>query len=92
MEEGRSYFKTLTGKPIGKIPLGRSRRRWEDNIRMDLTEIGVNTRNLVDSAQNRNYWRVLVNVVMDLRILRAMELVISTIRHGCPRKKYIGLK
>ena len=40
MEEGRSAFKILTGKPTGKIPLGRPRRRWEDNIRMDLEEIG----------------------------------------------------
>ena len=39
MEEGRSAFKTLTGKPTGKMPLGRPRRRWEDNIRMDLEEI-----------------------------------------------------
>ena len=45
MEEGRSAFKILTGKPTGKIPLGRSRLRREDNIRMDLKEIGINTRN-----------------------------------------------
>ena len=42
MEEGRSAFKILTGKPTGKRPLGRPRRRWEDNIRMDLEEIDVN--------------------------------------------------
>ena len=45
MKEGRSAFKILTGKPTGKRPLGRPRRRWEDNIRMDLEEIGINTRN-----------------------------------------------
>ena len=45
MEEERSPFKILTGKPTGKRPLGRPRRRWEDNIRMDLEEIGINTRN-----------------------------------------------
>ena len=45
MEEGRSPFKILTGKPSGKRPLGRPRRRCEDNIRRDLKEIGVNTRN-----------------------------------------------
>ena len=45
MEEGRSAFKILTGKPTGKKPLGRPRQRWEDNIRMDLIEIGNNTRN-----------------------------------------------
>ena len=50
MEEGRSAFKILTSKPIGKRPLGRPRRRWEDNIRMDLKEIGIDTRNVVNSA------------------------------------------
>ena len=45
MEEGRSAFKILAGKPTGKRPLERPRRRWEDNIRMDLKEIGINTRN-----------------------------------------------
>ena len=48
MEEGRSAFKMLTGKPTGRRPLGRSMRRWEDNIRMDLKEIGINKRNWVD--------------------------------------------
>ena len=50
MEEGRSAFKILTGKPTGKRPLGRPRRGWEDNIRMDLKEIGIKTKNWVDSA------------------------------------------
>ena len=52
MEEGRSAFIILTGrpKPTGKRPLGRSRCRWEDNIRMDLEEIGINVRNWVDSG------------------------------------------
>jgi hypothetical protein len=50
MEEIRSVLKILIGKPIGKRPLGRPRRRWEDNIRMNLKEIGINTRNWVDSA------------------------------------------
>ena len=45
MEEGRSAFKILTGTPAGKSPLGRPRHRWEDNIRMDLKEIGIITRN-----------------------------------------------
>ena len=48
MEEGRSAFKILTGKPTGKRPLGKPRRRLEENIRMDLKEIGINTRNWVD--------------------------------------------
>ena len=67
MEEGRSAFKTVTGKPTGKRPLGTPRRRWDDNIRMDLKEVGINTKNLVDSAQDRDYWRALVNVGLNLR-------------------------
>ena len=51
MEEGKSAFKILTGKPAGKRPLGRPRRRRKDNIRMDLEEIGINAGNWVDSAQ-----------------------------------------
>ena len=68
MEESRSAYKMLTGKPTGKRPLGRPKRRWEDNIRMDLEEIGFNAGNWVDSAQDRNYWRALVNGVLNLRV------------------------
>ena len=68
-------FKILTGKPTGKRPLERPRRRWEDNIRMDPKEIGINTRNWVDSAQDRDYWRALVNAALNLRVPYAMELV-----------------
>ena len=68
MEESRSAFKLLTGKPTGKRPLGRPRHRWEDNIRMDLEEIGINAGNWVDSAQDRDYWRALVNVALNLRV------------------------
>ena len=53
MEEGRSALKILTGKHIGRRRLERPRHRWEDNIRIYLKEIGINTRNLVDSAQNK---------------------------------------
>ena len=51
-------FKILTGKPIGKRPLGTPRRRWEDNIRMDLEERGINTGIWVDSALDTDFWRV----------------------------------
>ena len=68
MENGMRAFKILTGKTTGKIPLGRPRRRWEDNIRMDLEEICTNAGNLVDSAQNRDYWRALVNAALYLRV------------------------
>ena len=57
MEEGRRSFKILTGTPAGKRPLGRPRHRWEENIRMDLKEIGINTRKWVNLAQDRDYWR-----------------------------------
>ena len=68
MEEGRSAFEILTGKPTAKIPLGRPRRRCEDNIRMDLEEVGINAGNWVDSTQDRNYWRALVNAALNLRV------------------------
>ena len=67
-DEGRSFCKILTGKPVGKRPLGRPRRRWEDNIRMNPKEIGINAANLVDSAQDRNYWKALVNAALNLRV------------------------
>ena len=56
IEESRRPFKSLTGKPTGKRPLGRPRRRWEDIIGTNIKEIGINTRNWVDSAQDRDYW------------------------------------
>jgi hypothetical protein len=58
----------LTGKPTGKRPLGRPRHIWEDNITMNLKEICIYTRNLVDLAQDRNYW-ILVNVSLNLWVL-----------------------
>ena len=64
MEKGRITLKILTGKPTGKRLLGRPRRRWEDNIRVDLEDAG----NWVDSAQDRNYWRALVNAALNLRV------------------------
>ena len=67
MEEGRNAFKILTGKLTGKRPLGRPRRRWEDNIRVDLKEVGIDRRNWVDSAQDSDYWRALMNAAMNLQ-------------------------
>ena len=63
MKESRSPFKILTGTPAGKRLLGRARRRWED-----LEEIGVNAGNWVDSAQDRDYWKALVNAALNLRV------------------------
>ena len=68
MEEGRSALKILTGKPTGKRPLGRPRRRWEDNIRINLQKIGINAGNLLDSAQDRYYWRAFVYGTLNIRV------------------------
>ena len=68
MEEGRSAFGILTGQPTGKRPLGRPRRRSEVNIGMVLKEIGINTRNWVDSAQDLDYRRALGNAALNFRI------------------------
>ena len=59
MEEGRSAFTILIPKPTEKRPSVRPRRRWGDNFGMDLRRIGINKKNWVTSAQNRDYWRVL---------------------------------
>ena len=67
MEESRSAFNNLTGNPTGKRHLERPRRRWEDNIRVHLEKIDINVGNWVDSAQDRNYWRALVNAALNLR-------------------------
>ena len=64
----------LTVVPRGKRPLGRPRCIWEDNITMDFREIGINTRNWVDLAQDRNYWRALVNAALKLCVSQAEEL------------------
>ena len=55
-------------EPEGKRPLGKLRRRWEDNIKMDLQEVGCRSMNWIDLAQNRDKWRALVNAVMKLRV------------------------
>ena len=68
MEEGRSALKILVGKPTRQRPLGRLRRRWENNIKMDLKDIFVNTRNLDDSVENRDYWLAFVNEAIILRV------------------------
>ena len=68
MEEGRSALKIATDKPAGKRLLGRPNSIWEENIKIDFKEIGINTRNWVDTAQDRDYWRVLVNAELNPRV------------------------
>jgi hypothetical protein len=69
MGEERKVYKVLVGKPEGKRPLGRPRRRWEDGIQMDLREIGWGSVEWIQLAQDRGRWRALVNNVMNLRVL-----------------------
>jgi hypothetical protein len=69
MGEEKNVYNVLVGKPEGKRPLGRPRRRWEDGIRMDLREIGWGSVEWIQWAQDRGRWRNLVNMVMKLRVL-----------------------
>jgi hypothetical protein len=68
MGEKRNTYRLLVGKPEGKRPLGRPRRRWVDNIRMDLGEVGWSDVNWIGVAQDKNRWRALVNSVLNLRV------------------------
>jgi hypothetical protein len=65
---GRGVYRVLVGKPERKRPLGRPRRRWEDNIKLDLQEVGCGGMDWIELAQDRDRWRALVNAVMDLRV------------------------
>jgi len=66
--EGRGVYRVLVGKPGGKRPLGRPRRRWEGNIKMGLQEVGCGDRDWIGLAQDRDRWWTLVNTVMNLRV------------------------
>jgi hypothetical protein len=68
MGEKRNVYRLLAGKPEGKRPLGRPGRRWIDNIKMYLLEIGLNVVDWIGLAQDRYRWRALVNSVMNLRV------------------------
>jgi hypothetical protein len=69
MGEERKMYRVLMGKPEGKIPLGRPRSRWENGIRMDVRGIGWGSVDWIQMAQDRGWWRNLVNAVMNLRVL-----------------------
>jgi hypothetical protein len=69
MGEGRGAYRVLVGRPEGRRPLGRLRRRWEDNIQMDLQKVEWGCMDWIDMAQDRDRWRALVSAVMNLRAL-----------------------
>jgi hypothetical protein len=68
MGERRGAYRALVGKPEGRRPLGRPRRRWKDNIKMDFREVGWGGMDWINLAQDRDRWRTLVNAVMNLRV------------------------
>ena len=71
---GRGVHRVLVGRPEGKRPLGRPRRRWEDNIRMDLQEVGGGCGDWMELAEDRDRWRALVSTVMNLRVPKMREI------------------
>jgi hypothetical protein len=68
MGEGRGVYRGLVGKAEEKRPLGRPRRRWEDNIKMDLEEVGCGVMDWIELAQDRDSWRALVNAAVNLLV------------------------
>jgi len=68
MGERRGIYRVLVGKREGKRPLGRPRRRWEDNIKIELQEVGFGDKDWIDLAQDRDRWRAFVSAVMNLRV------------------------
>jgi hypothetical protein len=68
MGEGRGVYRVLVGRPKGRRPLGRPRRRWKDNIKLNLRETEINGANWIRLAQDRVQWRAFVNMIMNLRV------------------------
>jgi hypothetical protein len=76
MGEGKSVYRIFVVRPEGKRPLGRPRRTWEDNIKMDLRERGIDEANWIQLAQDRVQWRPFVNTVMNLRVLYRKKAIL----------------
>jgi hypothetical protein len=72
MGEKMNAYRIMVGNPEGKRPLGRKRRRWVDNIKMELREIGWDGMDWIDLAQDRDHWRALVRAVMNLRVHKTL--------------------
>ena len=73
MGERRGVYRILVGKPEGKRPLGRPKRRWEDNIKMDLQEVGCGGVDWIELVQDKDRWRARVTAVMNLRVLQNVQ-------------------
>jgi hypothetical protein len=84
--EKRNAYRILVGKPEGKRPLGRPRRRWVDNIKIDLREIGWDGTDWIDLSQDRDKWRALVNTMMNLRVSQNAGKFLS----GCTIGSFSG--
>ena len=82
MGQGRVVYRVLVGKPEGKRPLGRPRRRWEDNIKMDLQKVGAVSGDWMKLAKDRDRWRALVSMVMNLRVPRIAGNFLTSCRSG----------
>jgi hypothetical protein len=85
-------YRVLVGKPEGKRPLGRTRRRWEDEIRVDLRESGGGSVDWIQVAQDRDRWRALVNTVMNLRVLASRSQLVIFHLIFTVDNRYIFLK
>ncbi|KAJ4438366.1 hypothetical protein ANN_14308 [Periplaneta americana] len=83
MGESRNAYRVLVGRPEGKRPFGMPRRRWEDNIKMDLKEVGYDGRDWIDLAQDRDQWRAYVRAVMNLRTKSARSLIMDEENPTC---------
>jgi hypothetical protein len=77
MGERRKVYEVLMGKPEGKRPQGRPRRRWDDGVRMDLREIGLGDVDWIRLSQDRDRWRAVVSAVMNLRVLAPRSWLVS---------------
>ena len=75
MGQGRGVYRVLVGKPEGKRPLGRPRRRWEDNVKMDLQEVAGGCEDWMELSQDRDSWRALLRTVMNFRVPNMREFL-----------------